>query len=589
MVISPTLAGTDQTPMHNSPSSSQTIRFGAFELDLRARELRKEGTKIRLQEQPFQILTMLLEHPGEVVTREELRSRLWPSDTFVDFDHGLNKAINKLREALEDSVKNPHLIKTLAKRGYQFIGDLKCSPGRIESLLVLPLENLSRDPEQEYFADGLTEALITRLARISALRVLSRTTAMHYKGVRKPLPEIARELEIEGIVEGTVLRSGERVRICAQLIHAPTDAHLWAESYERDMRNILALQSEVAQAIAREVQVKLTPQEQAHLVEMHPVDPEAYEAYLKGRYHWNKRNAEDFGKAVRYFQQAIAKDPNYAIAYAGLADSLSIMGFWCLVPPDEGCGRAKGLALKALEMDPSLAEAHVSLAWATMLYDYDFSAAKKEFELAIELNPRFAQAHQWFGFYLATMGHYEESYTELKRAIRLDPCSSIIHWTSGFVYWRARQLDQAIQQHEKALELDPHSTQWHWGLGVACLDKCLHERAIAALQTADNLSPNVPIIIGYLGAAHAAAGHLDAAQKILEQLNELSKQRRVNPYIAGRIYAALGKKDEALRWLEIAYRQRDPWMLLLKTEAGFDDLRSDPRFQDLLRRMNFPS
>ena len=575
--------------MHNPSSSSQTIRFGAFELDLRARELRKQGTRIRLQEQPFQILAMLLEHPGEVVTREELRSRLWPSDTFVDFDHGLNKAINKLREALEDSVETPHLVKTLAKRGYQFIGDLKRSPGRIESLLVLPLENLSGDPEQEYFADGLTEALVTKLAKISALRVLSRTTAMHYKGVRKPLPEIARELQIEGIVEGTVLRSEERVRICAQLIHAPTDTHLWAESYERDMRNILALQSEVAQAIAREVQVKLTPQEQARLVEMHPVDPEAYEAYLKGRYHWNKRNTEDFPKAVKYFQQAIAQDPNYAIAYAGLADSLSIIGFWCLVPPGEGCGRAKGLALKAVEMDPSLAEAHVSLAWSTMLYDYDFSTAKKEFEMAIQLNPRFALAHQWFGFYLATMGHYEEGYAELKRAIHLDPCSSIIHWTSGFVYWRARQFDRAIEQHEKALELNLHSAQWHWGLGVACLDKCLHERAIAALQTADNLSPSVPIIIGYLGAAHAAAGHLDAAQKMLEQLNELSKQRRVTSYVAGRICAALGKKDEAIRWLEIAYRQRDPWMLLLKTETGFDDLRSEPRFQELMRRMNFPS
>jgi len=588
MVVSPTLTGTDQTPMNSSPSSSQTIRFGAFEFDLRARELRKQGAKIRLQEQPFQILAMLLEHPGEVVTREELRIRLWPSDTFVDFDHGVNKAINKLREALEDSVENPHLIKTLAKRGYQFVGDLKSTPGRIESLLVLPLENLSRDPDQEYFADGLTEALVTKLAKISALRVLSRTTAMHYKGMRKPLPEIASELQVDGVVEGTVSRSGKRVRISAQLIHAPTDTHLWAESYERDMHNILALQSEVAQAIAREVQVKLTPQEQARLVEMHPVDPETYEAYLKGRYHWNKRNTEDFPKAVRYFQQAIAKNPNYAIAYAGLADSLSIIGFWCLVPPDEGCGRAKGLALKALEMDPNLAEAHLSLAWSTMLYDYDFSAAKREFVRSIELNPCLAQAHQWFGFYLATMGHYEESYTELNRASRLDPCSGIIHWTSGFVHWRARQFDQAIKQHEKALELDPHSAQWHWGLGVACLDQGLHERAIDALQTADKLSPNVPIIIGYLGAAYAAAGHLDAVQTMLEQLNELSKQRRVNPYVAGRIYATLDKKGEALRWLEIAYRQRDPWMLSLKTEAGFDALRSEPRFQDLMRHMNFP-
>jgi TolB-like protein/Flp pilus assembly protein TadD len=568
--------------------SSQTIRFGAFEVDLCARELRKQGVKIKLQEQPFQILAMLLENPGEVVTREHLRSKLWPADTFVDFDHSLNKAVNKLREALEDSADDPQFIETLARRGYKFRGDMKGSPGQIQSLLVLPLENLSCDPEQEYFADGLTEELITKLARISALRVLSRTTAMHFKGVRKPLPEIARELQVEGVVEGTVLRSGERVRISAQLIHAPTDTHLWAESYERDLRNVLTLQSEVAHAIAREVQVKLTPQEQAHFAQVHQVDPEAYEAYLKGRYHFNRRNADEFEKAVRYFQQAIAKDPTYAVAYAGLADSLSIIGFWCLVPPNEGCGKAKGLASKALEMDPSLTEGHVSLAWATMLYDYDFPAAEREFERSLELNPRLAQAHQWFGFYLAMMGRYEESYTELQRAIRLDPCSGVIHWTLGFVYWRARRYDQAIEQHEKAIELDPHSAQWEWGLGVACLDKCLYERAIAALQKADNLSPRVPIILGYLGAAHAAAGDLDEALEIMKQLEDLSKQRYVAPYLMGRIYAARGEKDEALRWLETAYRERDPWMLLLKTEAGFDDLRSDSRFQGLLSSMNFP-
>jgi TolB-like protein/Tfp pilus assembly protein PilF len=573
--------------MDNTASHAQPVRFGSFELDLRAGELRKQGVKIKLQEQPFQILSMLLERPGEVVTREELRNRLWPSDTFVDFDHSLNKAVNKLREALGDSAENSRFIETLAKRGYRFLQNLQGSPGQIRSLLVLPLVNLSGDPEQEYFADGLSEQLTTKLARISALRVLSRTTAMLYKGVRKSLPEIARELQVDGVVEGAVLRSGDRIRISAQLIHAPTDTHVWAESYERDMRDVLALQSEVGQAIAREVQVKLTPQEEAHFAEVSSVDPEAYEAYLKGRFHWNRRNAEEFGKAVRCFQLAIAKDPTYAVAYAGLADSLSIIGFWCLVPPDEGSGRGKGLALKALKMDPSLAEAHVSLAWATMVYDYDFPTVEREFERSIELNPRLVQAHQWFGFYLAMMGRYEESYAELKRAFHLDPCSSIVHWTFGFVYWRARRYDQAIEQHEKALEMDPHSAQWHWGLGVACLDRGMYERAIAELQNADSLSQGVPPILGYLGAAHAAAGHMDAAQKILQQLNELSEHRRVTPCMIGRIYAALRKKDEALRWLETAYRERDPWMLLLKTEAGFDDLRPDPRFQDLLRRMNF--
>jgi TolB-like protein/Flp pilus assembly protein TadD len=581
-------SGINEAMTDKIPSSSQPVRFGMFEVDLRAGELLRKGVRIKLQEQPFQILAMLLARPGQLVSREELRNKLWPSDTFVDFDHGLNKSINKLREALGDSAENPHFIETLAKRGYRFMRDLQGSPGQIRSLLVLPLENLSRDPEQEYFADGLTEELITKLARISALRVLSRTTAMHYKGVREPLPEIARELQVEGVVEGTVLRSGDRVRISAQLIHAPTDTHLWAESYDRDLRDILALQSEVAQAIARQVQVKLTPQEQTNFAQVHPVDPEAYEAYLKGRYHWNRRSREGFGKAGEYFQQAIAKDPSYAIAYAGLADCLSSLSLWSLVPPDEGCGKAKGLALQALEMDLSLAEAHASLAWATIWDEYDFLAAEREFERSIELNSRYATAHHWFGWFLGMMGRYEEAYTELKRAIRLDPHSSVIHFGLGFIYWCARRYDQAIEAYEKAIELDPNSAQAHWGLGVAYPYKSLHEPAIAAARKAFELSRGAPIAVAHLGEAYAAAGNRDEAHNILEQLRELSKQQYVTPYFVGRIYAALGKRDEAFSWLETAYREREPWMVLLKTDPRFDDLRPDPRFQDLLRRMNFP-
>ena len=389
-----------------------TIRFGVFEVDLRAGELRKKGLKVKLQEQPLQVLQILLENPGEVVTREELQRRIWPSDTFVDFDHGLYNGIKRLREALGDSADTPHYIETLARRGYRFIGRLDpgptCTPSPIRSLAVLPLENLSRDPEQEYFAEGMTEALITTLAKIGELRVVSRTSAMQYKGVHKPLREIARELEVDAIVEGSVPRAGRRVRITAQLIDTAKETHLWAESYERDLRNALALQSEVAQAIAREIRVKLTPVDQARFAEVHPVDPEAYEAYLKGRYHWNRRSAEGLGKAIQYFQQAIAKDPTYPAAYAGLADCLSILGWWSYVSPDDGCGKAKGLAQKALEIDPSSAEAHASLAWATMLYDHNFALAEKEFERAIELNPRYATGHQWFGLYLALMGRYEE-------------------------------------------------------------------------------------------------------------------------------------------------------------------------------------
>ena len=564
------------------------IRFDVFDVDLQAGELRKQGVKVRLQEQPFQILQMLLEHPGKVVTRDELQKRIWPTDTFVDFEQGLYNAIKRLRQALGDSPETPRYIQTLPRKGYRFIGSIEASASRIESLAVLPLENLSRDPEQEYFAEGLTEALITTLAKIGALRVVSRTTAMQYKGVRKPLPEIARELGVDAVVEGTVQRSGERLRISAQLLHAPTDTHLWAETYDRDLRDVLALQAELAQAIAREVQVKLTPQERAHFEQVHPVDPEAYEAYLKGRYHWNGRSGEGLGKAVQFFQQAIARDPAYAAAYAGLADCLSILALWSLVPPNEGCGKAKRLALEALQLDPGLAEAHASLAFATVHYDYDFLAAEREFERSLELSPRYAIAHHNFGWCLATMGRYEEGCTELKRAIRLDPCSSVFRFGLGVVYNRARRYDHATEQFEKAIELDPNSPQGHWGLGLTYLNNRMYEPAIAELRKGLVLSQEATVGVAFLGEAYAAAGCEDKAQKILEQLKERSKHRYVTPYVVARIYAALGKKEEALRWLETGYRARDAWMVFLKTEPQFDDLRPDPRFQDLLRRMNFP-
>jgi len=574
------------TQMENTPFLAQPVRFGPFEADLRTGELRKQGVKIKLQEQPLQILAMLLEHPGQVVTREELRTQLWPADTFVDFDHSLNKAINKLREALGDSAESPRFIETLARRGYRFVGNLGARAGRIESLAVLPLANLSRDPEQEYFAEGMTEALITTLAKIGALRVTSRTTAMHYKGVHRPLREIAQELHVDGVVEGTVLRSGDRVRISAQLVDGHTDTHLWAESYDRDLRDVLTLQSEVAQAIAREIRVKLTPQEQAHLAQAHAVITEAYESYLKGRYHWNRRSREGLGKARKYFQQAITQDQAFAAAYAGLADALSIRGLWGLVPPEEGCGKAKELALQALAIDSGLAEAHTSLAWAAVNYDYDFSAGEIEFERSIALDPRSATTHQWFGMTLGMMGRYEEAYTELKRAVRLDPHWSNIHFGLAFVFWSGRRYDQAIEHCEKALELDPDSVQAYVWLGLACVAKSMCEPAVTALRRAAELSQGTPVAVACLGEAYAAARQCEEAQKILQ---ELLRHPHVTAYFVARIYTALGNHSEAFRWLEIAYEQHGEWLVLLKVDPRFDDLRSDPRFQDLIRRMNFPS
>src|SRR5215468_2916959 len=312
MVInSPTNCG---GPLANYGSSRTIVRFGEFELDQEALELRRDGTKIRLQKQPLQVLQILLEQPGKIVPRECLQRRIWPNDTFVDFDHGTNNAIERLRKALGDAAETPQYIETLPRQGYRFIGKIEREAPRMRSLAVLPLEDLAHDP-QEYFAEGMTEALITTLAKIGELRVVSRTSAMLYKGVRKPLREIAKELGVDAIVEGTVLREGDRVRITAQLIDAFTETHLWADSYERDLGNMLALQSELAQAIAHNIRVKLTPQEKALLEQERPVDPEAYETYLKGRYYWNRRSGEGLGKSVPYFQQAIAKDPTYAAAY----------------------------------------------------------------------------------------------------------------------------------------------------------------------------------------------------------------------------------------------------------------------------------
>jgi len=573
--------------MEGFRSSQAIVRFGAFELDPQAGELRKDGTRVRLQEQPLQILKILLKEPGRVITREDLRNRIWPSDTFVDFDHGINNAVKRMREALGDTAETPRYIETLPRRGYRFIGKIECEAPRMRSLAVLPLENLSRDPQQEYFAEGLTEALITTLAKIGELRVISRTSAMLYKGVRKPLREIARELDVDAIVEGTVLRSGHRVRITAQLIDPAKESHLWAESYERNLRDVLDLQSELAQAIAREVRVKLTPQEQAQFAQSRPVEPEAYEAYLKGRYHWNRRSKEGLPKGVECFQEAIAKDPAYAAAYAGLADCLSGLSNYNFVAPEEGCGKAKQLALQALRMDPSLAEAHTSLAWVHTWYDYDFVAAEREFERSIELNPRYATAHQFFGFHLGMMGRFEEAYTEVKRAIRLDPLSSVFQWALGFVYWMARKYDQALEQAGKTLELDPRFTPAHALFTWTYLCKSMPEAAMAAARNAVQCSPGAVMYLANLAESHAAAGDRDEAQNLLDHLLDLSKRQYVTPYFLARIYTRLGRREDAMACLEAAYLERTSSLAFMKVDALLDDLRPDPRFEDLMNRMKF--
>ena len=487
-----------------------------------------------------------------------------------------------------DTPATPDYLQALPQPGHRVVENLKGEAPRVRSLAVLPLLNLSGNREEEYFADGLTEALIISLAKIRALRVVSRTTAMSYKGVLRSVSEIGRELQVDAVVEGTVLRSGERVRLTAQLVDVSSDRHLWAESYERDLRDVLALQAELTQAVAEEIRIQLTPKEKAILRNVHSVDPEAYESYLRGRYYLNKRVGEMYQKGMQAFQLAITKDPTYAAAYAGLAECLTLLGFFAYASPEDGCARAKQLALRALELDPGLAEAHASLGFSIQNYDYDLAGAEKKLRHAIEIAPAYETAHVWLALNKVAMGCFEEAIAEANHAIHMDPFSRPAHQGLAHIYWMARRYDQGIAQAKKALEVFPHVAMLRWGLGLGYLWKRQYESAIEEVRLAVELSQNAPNFKTVLVETYAIAGRDTEARRGLEELKELSRTCYVDPFLLGRIHAALTEKDEALNYLEIAYQQHAALIVYLKVDPHLDSLRSEPRFQDLLRRLNFP-
>lgn len=458
---------------------------------------------------------------------------------------------------------------------------------RITSIVVLPLENLSADPSEEYFADGMTDVLIGDLAKIGGLRVISRTSSMHYKGTKKSLPEIARELKVDAVVEGTVQRDGERVRIRAQLIHAATDQHLWVETYERDMREVFELQSEIAQAIATQVQIKLSPAEQARLVPRQPVHPKALDHYLQGRYlFWNKRNAENLQKSIEHFQSAIREDSNYALAYAGLADSYNSLGSVQVgaLPPMEARQRAEEAAVKALELDSSLAEAHCALG-NVKHYNWDWTAAEHELKRAIDLNPSYANAHNSYASYLMSKGRVDESMAASNRARELDPLSLAISAQRGFLLENARRYDEAIEQLNSVIAVDPNHYQAHWMLGHTYAVSGQFGEAIASAEKAVALSERAPGALGMLGMIYGLAGHKGKAKEILHELLKLDERRYVTPAALAYVYIGLGDKDQAFVWLEKAYRERSNFMVYLKVVPVADPLRSDRRFADLVHRV----
>jgi TolB-like protein/DNA-binding winged helix-turn-helix (wHTH) protein/Flp pilus assembly protein TadD len=645
------------------------VRFGAFEVDLSAGELRKHGRKIKLQDQPFRILAMLLERPGEVITREELQQKLWQPETFVDFDVGLNTAVKRLRDALGDTAEGSRFVETLPRKGYRFIGPVENgdreaarivpptqaathidkppkaaaardsawsarginAPGRlsafsltvvglasvgalilglnlgrlrdrflgnaaesrIQSIAVLPFDNLTGDRSQDYFVEGMTDALTTELAQIKALRVISRTSAMHYQGTKKPLPQIGRELNVDAIVEGTLRRVGDRVWITPQLIEAATDRHLWAKPYEGNLPELSSLQNQMARDIVREMRTELTAEEQSHLLSPRPsVNPEAHEAYLLGRFFWMKRDAQSLKTSIGYYEQALAKDPNYAAAYVGLAESYEILAFGLaasegLMPAKEAAVKGRTTAMKALELDDGLAEAHVALGHIAMANGHDKTRAERELHRAIELNPGSADAHHWLAQLLFGAGRQEEALRVIQRAHELDPLSPNILRTQGTMLTGVQRYGEATEAFRKAVALAPNQINVRSSLAQHYELRGMYPEALAEHQRINELMKNDPrsrLMVAYV---YATMGRKHEAEDTLQELRVRATQDKTSFWFA-LVTNALGRRDEALRWLEHA-RVEDALQGLVIDNFRFGALRSNPRYQSWLRRVEPPT
>jgi TolB-like protein/DNA-binding winged helix-turn-helix (wHTH) protein len=655
--------------MAAEPEPVRVFRFGSFEADLRNRQLFRNGISVSLTGQPFEVLALLLERPGQLVTREQLRARLWPSGTVVEFDHGITAALTRLREVLHDDAQHPRFIATVPRHGYRFISQVstaaqaalgpavpavresapqaapavtsdmepsavqgsrwsrllalfaavlvliggtaayvylprtgqrsaEVSPA-IHSLAVLPLENLSGDKEQEYFADGMTDALTTDLAQIGSLRIISRTSAMQFKGSKETLPQIGRDLKVDAVVEGTVTRSADRVRITAQLVEASSDQHLWARTYERDLKDVLALQDEIARDIAEQIRAKLTPKARSLVLQVHAVDPDAYDDYLRGRYWACKADtlearlcktpggcvSPEAWKALEYYQKAIAKDPSYALGYAGVANGFVVLAASGGLPYREATPKIKEAALKAVALDPSLAEPHWSLAFIK-LNDWDWSGAEAELKQAVELNPNFADAHFLYSVYLVIMERLGEAVHESERARDLDPFDFNDNEWLGQALYHARRYDDALRQIQRTLEVFPErGAHLYRQMAEVYEQKKMFAEAFAARQQVLRLNkdPNVTA----LDEAYKRAGYRGYLLKqiqILEQAPNKPDTCLFLQHLAGMV----GNEARAMTCLERTYEEHNGAILFIRTAPEFDSIRSSPRFRDLVRRIGFP-
>jgi len=619
---------------HPAPSIGH-YQFGVFTVDARAFELRKRGVRMKLQERPLQLLLLLLERPGHIVTREVLRQRLWGDGTFVDFDHSISSAVNKLRAALGDSAQHPRYIETVGRQGYRFIYPVAPhqstlsvlptprpalvgrtgpprrrwfaaglivvlmlaavgtalllvrryrGPGQVRSIAVLPLKNLSSDPEQVFFTEGLTDELTTRLTDIDDLRVTSRTSVLQYKGSTKPLPQIARELGVDAVVEGSVQRSGNRVRITAELISAADDRHLWAASYDRDVRDVLALQDEVAHEVADNIRLTLVAANPRPST--HSVDPETFQLYLRARYEWAKRNPVAIHNAIVLYDKALERDPNYALAWAGKAQCYALLGGYTAEPQEGFVRKARAAALRALELDSQLAEAHLALAVIAQNYDWDWRAAEREYRDALRLDGNNPTAHHWYAEFLAFQGRFDEAFTQIGRAEQLDPSSAIIQTDHGAILIYARDYGRAEEVLRGVLARTPEFPRARGLLETVYI---LENRADLALADLAQLPEYKGLSNSWKLAAtarvYAGEGRYRDAERMIERLRKLDRAQQFDA--VPMIFATTDGRhnDEAFAWLEVGYQQHSDAIAALKVNPAYGPVRGDPRYTELLHRV----
>jgi TolB-like protein/Flp pilus assembly protein TadD len=571
------------------------LKFGAFELDAAAYELRVRGRAVRLERLPMELLLLLVDRRGHLVSREEIAGRLWGKDVFLDIDTAVNTAVRKLRQALKDSPDRSEYVQTVVGKGYRFVAPVSAGgDGQPPTLprmtvAVLPFHNLTGDADQEYFSDGMTEETVAMLGKLSPqrLRVIARTSTMAYKRVRKTAGQIGQELGADYLLEGSVRREGPRVRITARLIRVVDQSQVWAAHYDRNADSLLGLQEELGKAIAAQVDIELSPSQSAALAARPTADPDAYDLYLRGRYYWNQFRYTALRRAIDYFEAAVARDPSFALAFAGLADTHSILPITSDRPPLEHWQEARRAADAAMRLGPNLAEGYAASGLAAFWLDWDWERAERDLRRAIELNPNYASAHRYYAHVLSNSGRHDDAAVESEKARQLDPLSPIMHAVSGQLLFQARCFGQAEACAKRALAID--SNFW---IAHVVLAK-VHERtgrladALEEAQTALRLSEGNTEGLSQKGYVLAATGRRAEAEEVVGALAAIACGRYVPPYNVALVYAGLGDREAAFHWLEEARAARDVHMVFLTADAKWDSFRCDPRFRQLLERCGF--